>query len=375
MAKKKTNSKKQVKEIAFPVAPSITTEVPKIVKLKPEDRAKAVRLSKEIDIAQTQGVLLYGTSTQQKVSQFADSILQTVRSKDAGDIGEQLTDLLFTVRDVNVGDIQRQQFFNNLPIIGGWFDKARYFIARYDKVSGQIEGITRQLESAKLQLYRDITVLDELQKQNLQYLREIHIFIVAGKMKLEEETNQILPRLQKKAEETNDPLDIQAFNDRKNQILSFERKIHDLELTEMIAMQTAPQIRIIQVNDKELAEKIQSSILQTIPLWKNQIVLAITTLRQHKALRLQQAVTKTTNELLRNNSKMLKENSIEIAKEVERGIVDLETLQIVQSDILETIRETVQIQEDGRAKRMAVEKELTGMKNELKQKLLQMRRV
>ncbi|NMA64976.1 MAG: toxic anion resistance protein, partial [Clostridiaceae bacterium] len=244
---------------------------------------------------------------------------------------------------------------------------------RYDKISVQIEKIIDQLDRAKLQLIRDITTLDTMYQKNLEYLHQLDMFIMAGSLKLKELNDKVLPQLKEKATRTGDAMDAQKVKDMAELISRFEKKIHDLKLSRMIAIQSAPQIRLIQNNDQTLVEKIQSSIMNTIPLWKNQIAIAITMLRQQSALKLQRDVTNTTNELLSRNSEMLKTSSIEIARENERGIVDIETLKKVNQDLIETLEETLTIQQEGRQRRLQAETELRTMEDELKRKLLEMK--
>jgi uncharacterized protein YaaN involved in tellurite resistance len=258
-------------------------------------------------------------------------------------------------------------------MFGGIKKETQKFIARYDKLSVQIEKIIDQLDRAKLQLIRDITTLDTMYVKNLDYLKQLDVYIMAGSLKLKDLTDKVLPQLKEKATKTGDAVDAQRVKDMSELISRFEKKIHDLKLSRMIAIQTAPQIRLIQNNDQTLVEKIQSSIMNTIPLWKNQIVIAITMLRQQTALKLQRDVTNTTNDLLSRNSEMLKMSSIDIARENERGIVDIETLKKVNEDLIITLEETLKIQQDGRVRRAQAETELRSMEEDIKRKLLEMK--
>jgi len=243
------------------------------------------------------------------------------------------------------------------------------FVTRYEKLSGQIEKSVVELETAKMNLLKDITLLDAYYAKNLEYLKELDLLVAAGQIKLEEARDKVLPELKAKADASNDPADVQRYRDFDQLLVRFEKKLHDMKLSRMIAIQTAPQVRLIQSNDQLLVEKIQSSILTTIPLWKNQIVIAISLFRQKKALELQRQVTDTTNELLKKNSEMLKEGTVGVARESERGIVEIETLRQVNNDLVSTIEETLRIQKEGKEKRKAAEVELQKLENELKARL------
>ncbi|HOK43537.1 MAG TPA: toxic anion resistance protein [Thermoclostridium caenicola] len=341
--------------------------------MTPEEQQKVIELSKQINVGDSQAVIQYGAIAQSEISKFSDAILDQIRAKDSGEVGAVLTDLMNKVREVDVDslDPNKQGFFDKL--FGNIKRETGKFISRYEKLSVQIEKIIDQLERAKLQLIRDITTLDTMYAKNLEYLKQLDMYIMAGSLKLKELNEKVLPELREKASKTGDAVDAQKVKDMTELISRFEKKIHDLKLTRMIAIQTAPQIRLIQNNDQTLVEKIQSSIMNTIPLWKNQIVIAITMLRQQNALQLQKDVTKTTNDLLAKNSEMLKTSSIEIARENERGIVEIETLKKVNEDLMTTLEEVLRIQQEGRAKRQQAEIELRNMEEELKKKLLDLR--
>lgn len=290
-----------------------------------EERQQVLDIASKIDISDSQGIIQYGSLAQSDISKFSDSMLDQIRAKDSGEVGEVLTDLLVKVQDVDIDALDpNQKGFSKL--FRSFKRETNKFIARYDKISVQIEKIIDQLDRAKLQLIRDITSLDTMYEKNLDYLKQLDIFIMAGSLKLKDLNNKEMPALQERAKKTGDPVDAQRVRDMAELISRFEKKLHDLKLSRMIAIQTAPQIRLIQNNDQTLVEKIQSSIMNTIPLWKNQIAIAITMLRQQSALKLQRDVTNTTNELLAKNSEMLKTSSIELSRENERGIVDIETL-------------------------------------------------
>lgn len=348
---------------------SLTTSLVEFKNLAPEILEKAREMAKSIQISDSQAVIQYAVGTQVKISQFADTILQEIRAKDAGYVGETMTNLLLRIKDINVDSLGSGNFWSKIPLIGGLMDSVRKFIARYEKLSVQIEKIVSDLDKARMNLLRDITMLDGLFQKNQEYLNELDVYIAAGALKLEELKSVELPKLEALAKTTQDPKDAQRLHDFNQLLNRFEKKLHDLKLSRMIAIQTAPQIRLIQNNNQVLVEKIQSSILNTIPLWKNQIVIAISLFRQQKSLKLQKEVTDTTNELLAKNSEMLKQGSLEVARESERGIVEIETLKRVNQDLISTIEETLKIQAEGRTKRQQAEQELTKLESELKTKL------
>lgn len=346
-------------------------DVNKWNEMPPEDRQKVLDIAAQINISDSQSVIQYGGLAQSDISKFSDAMLDQIRAKDSGEVGEVLTDLLSKVQDLNIDAIDPdQKGFSFAKMFGNMKRETQKFISRYDKLSVSIEKIVDQLDRAKLQLIRDITTLDTMYVKNLDYLKQLDIFIMAGSLKLKDLNDKVMPQLKEKATKTGDAVDAQRVKDMAELISRFEKKIHDLKLSRMIAIQTAPQIRLIQNNDQTLVEKIQSSIMNTIPLWKNQIAIAITMLRQQKALKLQRDVTNTTNDLLARNSEMLKVSSIEIARENERSIVDIETLKKVNEDLIITLEETLKIQQDGRARRVQAESELKVMEDDIKRKLM-----
>ncbi len=363
-----------------PVAPAQSAvntadyDVNKWNEMSPEDRQKVLDIAAQINIADSQSVIQYGNLAQSDISKFSDAMLDQIRAKDSGEVGSVLTDLLVKVQDLNIDAIDpNQKGFSLSKMFGGVRKETQKFIARYDKLSVQIEKIIDQLDRAKLQLIRDITTLDTMYVKNLDYLKQLDAYIMAGSLKLKDLNDKVLPQLKEKATKSGDAVDAQRVKDMAELISRFEKKIHDLKLSRMIAIQTAPQIRLIQNNDQTLVEKIQSSIMNTIPLWKNQIVIAITMLRQQSALKLQQDVTNTTNDLLARNSEMLKTSSIDIARENERGIVDIETLKKVNEDLIITLEETLKIQQDGRVRRAQAETELKSMEEDIRRKLLEIK--
>lgn len=339
-----------------------------------EEQQKVSEIKNSIDITDSQAILQYGVQAQSNISSFSDTVLSQIRTKDSGYVGDILNELMANVNELNIDSLgQNEGVFGRM--FGGAKAKAKKFVGQYEKLSVHIDRIINELEKARMQLLKDITLLDGLYEKNIEYMHELDVYILAGSLKLAEINEKIIPELKKKAQESNDPADAQKVNDMLSLANRFEKKLHDLKLSRMIAIQAAPQIRLIQSNDQILVEKIQSSILNTIPLWKNQLVIAISLLRQEKALKLQNEVTRTTNELLTKNSELLKTSSIEVAKESERGIVDIETLKKVNSDLIQTIEETIRIQQEGREKRMQAEAELRNMENELKQKLMDVKDV
>ena len=329
---------------------------------------EAKKLAQTINLQDSQAVVQYGIGTQTKISDFSDSLLQEIRNKDAGHVGTALGDLMMKIKEVDAGSLAQKEGLLS-KLFGGLKAQITKLMTRYEKLSTQIDSIVDSLDKAKMDLLRDITLLDKLYEKNLEHLGELDLYIEAGKIRLEEVKTTILPEFQKKAQETNDPLDAQKVQDVGAAINRFEKKLHDLQLTRMLALQTAPQVRLIQQNNQTLVEKIQSSILTTIPLWKNQIVIAISLFRQKSALELQTQVTDMTNKMLSQNSELLKQGSIDIARESERGIVEIETLQKVNNDLVSTIEETLKIQSEGRAKRAQAEVELEKMEAELKTRL------
>jgi uncharacterized protein YaaN involved in tellurite resistance len=341
--------------------------------LTPDQKQKVEQIAASIDINDSQGIIQYGVGAQSNISTFADNVLEQVKAKDAGDVGKTLTDLMLTVKDLDVESLSSESFMSKIPLLGNLVAGAKRFIAQYQSIEHHIEEITDELTKARMQLLKDITLLDALYEKNKEYMKELELFILAGEIKLKELQEKTLPELKAKAEASKDTLDAQKVQDLSQMINRFEKKIHDLKLSRMISIQTLPQVRLIQNNDQLLVEKIQSSILNTIPLWKNQVVIAISLFRQKKALELQKEVSATTNDLLTKNADLLKTSSIDIAKESEKGIVEIETLKKVHESLISTIDETLKIQAEGRTKRAQAEVEITKLENDLKAKLTQVK--
>ena len=339
--------------------------------LTKEEKAAIEEFNKKIDINDSAQVLQYGAAAQEKISQFSDSVLEDVKTKNTGEVGDLLADLVSQIKafDKDVSGTAKQGLLSKL------FTNAKkefdFLVAKYSKIEKNIDTIEDGLEKDKLMMLKDITIFDTMYEKNLEYFKEISLYIIAGERKLEELRNVELPKLKKKAEETGEQLDVQKVNDLENLINRFEKKIYDLKTTRIISIQMAPQIRLLQNNEAELVEKIQSSITNTIPLWKNQMVLALGINDAKKALKTQQEVSKLTNEMLQKNSETLKQGSIDIARESERAIVDVETLQKTNQNLIETLDTVIKIHEEGRAKRLEAEKTLEDIEKELKAKMLE----
>jgi uncharacterized protein YaaN involved in tellurite resistance len=335
------------------------------------DPAKVAEIRAAVDVTDAQAVLSYGLPAQTRIASFADSLLGDVRNKDAGVGGEALTDLLDKVRELDVDALSGGK--SRIPILGRFANTFERFAARYQKVATSIDRIVDALERSRMALLKDMTVLDKMFDLNLDFIRQLDVYIAAGEQVLEDLHTAKLPALEAEVAATNDVMSAQRLTDLRQAAGRFERRLHDLKLTRMVAIQTAPQIRLIQSNDQNLVEKIQTSILTTLPLWKNQIVIAISLYRQQNAVELQKQVSDTTNELLAKNAELLRTGSAKVAREVERGVIDVETLRKVNADLVATLEETIKIQEEGHAKRVEAEGEIGRLQNELRQKLLELR--
>lgn len=335
--------------------------------LSPEEIAVVDAFAKQIDITNSAQIMQYGAASQQKLSQFSESALGSVRTKDLGETGEMITSLIAELKGFNSENEKK-------GLLGIFKKKAGQIEAlklRYDKAEVNVDRIATNLESHQVTLFKDIAMLDEMYNRNLEYFKELSMYILAGKKKLEQERATTLPELLKKAEQTKLPEDAQKARDFADLCTRFEKKIYDLELTRNISLQMAPQIRLIQNNDTMMAEKIQTSIANTIPLWKSQMVLALGLAHAQEAIAAQHAVTDMTNELLKKNAQALHVATIEAAKESERGIVDIETLTETNKKLINTMDEVLQIQQEGHTKRLAAEAELSRIEDELKHKLVE----
>ena len=339
-----------------------------------QDLKKIDSISQQIKPLDSEGLLSFGTHLQQNMSQFSHQMLDEVQSKDVGPIGDTLNQLMSKLREVNPDDLNQ----DNQSKLKRLFRRTKASInevfSRMQSVSSQVDRITIQLDKHKGNLTKDIQLLDHLYEQNKVYFDDVSLYIAAAQRKKQEINASELPKLRQHAEQTGNQMDIQNVADMEQFVDRLDKKIYDLQLSRQIAIQTAPQIRMIQNVNQALAEKIQSSILTSIPLWKNQMAIALTLMRQKNAVTAQRAVTDTTNDLLTRNAAMLKQNAIETATENERGIVDIETLKATQNDIIETIEQTLQIQYNGRQKRQQAERELSQLENELKEHLLTMKK-
>ena len=366
-------SQKQVEEITVDAKKVTDEKIEKSLnyeELSKEEKKAVDEFNAKIDVFDSTQVLQYGVAAQNKISEFSDSVLEGVKTNKTGDVGELLASLVAEIKSFDSAISTKEpkgiaKLFHSLK---KEFD---HIVAKYNKLSNNIDTIEKGLENNKLILLKDINLFDTMYDKNLDYFKEISLYIIAGERKIEELKTKVLPELRKQAEKSKDQIDIQKVNDMETQINRFEKKLYDLKTTRIISIQMAPQIRLLQNNDAELVEKIQSSITNTIPLWKNQIVLALGINNSKQALKEQQAVSNLTNEMLKKNSETLKQGSIEIAKESERAIIDVETLKKTNQDIIETLDTVIKIHEDGRVKRAEAEKELENIEKELKDKLLE----
>jgi uncharacterized protein YaaN involved in tellurite resistance len=342
--------------------------------LSPAELAKVAEIRQTVNVRDTQMVIQYGLPAQSRLATFADSLLADIRTKDTGEAGQALAELLTKVKELDVDSLAAGSPGSRIPLVGRFLDAFKRFNTRYQKLSTSVERLLDGLERARMALLKDVTVLDKMYELNLEYLDQLDLYIAAGDEILVDLQTKQLPALQAEAASSTDPLVAQQLTDFRQAIARFERRVHDLKLTRMIAIQTAPQIRLIQNNDQNLVEKIQSSITNTIPLWKNQIVIALSLYRQQQALELQKEVTDTANELLAKNAELLKTGSAKVGREIERGIVDIETLKKANDDLIVTLEETLKIQEEGHQKRLAAEGELVKMQADLRAKLVELNR-
>ena len=341
--------------------------------LTPEQLARVEEIKNSIDLMDSQATLQDGVGAQRNISGFADNILSQVRSKDSGYVGELMSDLVVKVKDVGVDKLNEDSFTDKIPFLKTASRSLKKFVQRYEDLEVQIGRIEGELDKARMQMLKDVAMFDGLYEKNLEYFQELQIYIAAGEEKLKELREETLPNLRRQAQEKGDPMSAQLVSDFEDTVNRFEKKVHDLKLSKTIAIQTAPQIRLIQNNDKVLIDKIQTAILSTIPLWKSQIVIALGLHNQEKTLKIQREVTDTTNRLLEKNSELLRQNTVGTAKEAERGIADLETLKKVNSNLIATIEDTIKIQREGRAARQNAEAELVQIEERLKQTLLTVR--
>lgn len=346
----------------------VQQEMAKMV-LTPEEQEMVNSFSEKINVENAAQILQYGAGTQKKMADFSDEALKNVRAQDLGEIGELLADVVGELKGFDAEE--EKGFF-------GFFKKQANKIEnlknKYDKAEANVEKITDSLQQHQIRLLKDSAMMDKMYEQNLLYFRELSMYILAGKKHLKDVREGKLKELEEKARLSGLPEDAQAARDFDSKCTSFEKKIHDLELTRMVSLQTAPQIRLVQNNDMVMAEKIQTTIVNTIPLWKSQMVLALGIAHSSEAARAQRQVSDVTNELLRKNAEKLHMASVETAKESERGIVDLETLKQTNAELIQTLDDVMRIQKEGRARRQAAEAEMIRMENSLKEKLLEIHR-
>ena len=335
--------------------------------LSPEEKTMVENFSQQIDLSDSNMIVQYGAGAQKKMADFSESALNSVRTQELGEVGALLTEVVGELKNFDAEDEKG---------IFGFFkrgvNKVQALRVKYDKAEKNVERVVKALKDNQMRLMKDNATLDKMYDMNIVYFKELTMYILAGKKKLAEVQNTELPALVAKAEETGRPEDAQAARDLEERIVRFERKLSDLELTRVIAMQTAPQIRMVQNNEIAMIEKIQTTLVNTIPLWKNQMVLSLGIANAADAVKAQNAVNKTTNELLRKNADMLQSSTTQIAEETERGIVDIETLQHTNETLIQTFDDVLRIQQEGRQKRAAAEVEIRRLEDELKSKLLEM---
>ena len=353
-----------------PEAPATAAEElnDQLAVLTPEERRQADELKEQIDVRDSQMLMQYGSGARQNIADFSENILNNIRSKDTGYIGELMTDLVTNVQDLNFDSLEKDSGI--LGIFRKAEAKVKKFLSQYEKLEVQVDRIEGKLEEARMEMLKDIGMFDSLYQKNLDYFKQLQIYITAGDEKIKELREQTLPSLRAEVQKSGDSMHAQLVRDFEDTVNQFEKKVHDLKTSKTIAIQTAPQIRLIQNNDKLLADKIQTAVQETIPLWKSQMVMALGLYRQQEALKLQRDVTDTTNALLLKNSEILKQNTLDVAKESERGIVDIETLKKANENLISTMNEAVRIQKEGHDKRMAAEQELIKIENEIRQALL-----
>ncbi|MGG7619556.1 toxic anion resistance protein [Bacillus coreaensis] len=338
--------------------------------IPPENREKAFQLAQQIDPKNHQAIITYGTQAQSKLMTFSNSMIEHVKKEDIGEVGEILSDLMKKFNEVNPDELKPEKRSMFSRMFGKIQNSLQEVLSKYQKTGAQIDRISVKLERSKNTLMSDVVFLEKLYEHNKEYFHALNVYIAAGELKLDELNQSTIPKLKQKAEQTQDQMAFQEVNDMMQFADRLDKRIYDLKLSREITVQSAPQIRLIQNTNQALIEKIQSSIMTAIPLWKNQVAIALTLIRQRNAVEAQKQVSKTTNELLLKNAEMLKTNTIETAKENERGLVDIETLKKTQENLIQTLEETIRIQQEGRVKRRQAEHDLAQMEDELKQKLL-----
>jgi uncharacterized protein YaaN involved in tellurite resistance len=346
----------------------------KLIDVIPEEsRARAYQLAEQIDPKNHQAMIQYGTQAQGKLLTFSHAMLEHVQKKDIGEVGEIISDLMKHLNDMNPDELKAEKPSFLSRMFGKLSGSVQEILSKYQKTGAQIDRISVKLDRSKNVLLSDIGMLEKLYETNKEYFNALNIYIAAGELKLEELHEKTIPEMKKAAQASQDQMKFQEVNDMIQFADRLDKRLYDLKLSREITIQSAPQIRLIQNTNQALVEKIQSSIVTAIPLWKNQVAIALTLIRQRHAVEAQKQVSKTTNELLLKNAEMLKTNTIETAKENERGLVDIETLKKTQENLITTLEETLRIQEEGRVKRRQAEQDLSTMENELRMKLLEIK--
>ena len=339
-----------------------------VEELTPVERAEVDKIKEGLDLTDSAAIIDFGTTAQKNIADFSDSILSNVRTKDSGYVGELLGELLTNVKSFEPKSSEGG-FLKKLPLVGSLVGKAQTVMQGYEKVSVQVEKVKTSLQKARMLMMKDVSMLDSLFTKNLEYFKTLELYIRAGEEKLQEMREVTLPKLRAQAAASSDPMAAQVVSDFESAVERFEKKVHDLKISKTISIQTAPQIRLIQNNDKVLIDRVQSAIYNAIPLWKNQMVIALGLTNQRKVLSMQHSVNEMTNDLLKKNAEMLKVGTIETTKENERSIVDIETVRKVNDDLVTTIETTLKIQQEGREKRRAAEAELVALEGRLKKAL------
>ncbi|MGX7140129.1 toxic anion resistance protein [Facklamia languida] len=338
-----------------------------VATLTPEDRTKVDQIKDKIDLQDTQLLAIYGSNTQKGIAQFSDTILSEVRSKDVGAVGDLMADLMVKVRDLDISEIGNQSFLDKIPFLKNIHQSVDRYLAKYDVMESQIDKIQAQLESSRMMLLKDIGTFDKLYEKNVEYFQDLQLYIVAGEEKIQEMRQETLPALFKEAEASGESMAMQVVKDFEDTVNRFEKRVFDLKTSKTMAIQTAPQIKLIQNNDKLLVDKVTDAVNNVIPLWKSQVVIALGLNRQSQVIKMQQEISNTTNELLERNAKNLRQNTIATAKEAERSTIDVETLKKVNDELIATIEETISIQNNAKQARKEAETELTAIENNLKE--------
>ena len=363
--------KRQQETLAAQKAPETAVKEMEKQELTPEERERVEQIKEQIDVTDSQMLMQFGSGAKQNIADFSENILNNIRSKDTGYVGDLMTDLIAKVEGLDFESLEQERG------LMGLFRKAeakvKKFMAQYQTLEVQVDAIEAKLDEARMGLLKDIGMFDALYEKNLDYFRQLQLYIVAGEEAIEKLKQETIPSLRREAAASDDPMNAQVVRDFEDTVAQFEKKVFDLKTSRTIALQTAPQIRLIQNNDKLLADKIQTAVQETIPLWKSQMVMALTLHHSQQAMEAQREVNDVTNRLLQSNAEKLHQGSVEIAREAERGIVDIETLQKTNQELISTLEEVRQIQADGAAKRAEAEVELGRIEGELKQKLLELR--